>query len=344
MFKLGNKTITTHSPTYIIAEIGVNHNGSLELAKQTIDAATESGADAVKFQTFKTEKLVSRKAKQAKYQVENTGIVESQYDMLKKLELTEDDFLELKKYCEDRGVEFLSTPFDYDSAILLKELGIHAYKIGSGDLTNIPFLSLLNTLDIPVILSTGMASLSEVEEALEALKDIDVSILHCTSVYPAPYDEVNLLAIKTLEQAFGKIIGYSDHTLGSAVSIGAVVLGAKIIEKHFTLDQNLPGPDHKASLNPYELKDFITSVRQIERSLGNGVKICTPSEGSTREVARKSIVTTVPLVEGEVITGEKIAVKRPGTGIPPKHFQLLLGKTMKKSVDQDEPLKWDDVL
>lgn len=344
MFKIGSKTITKETPTYIIAEIGVNHNGSIDLAKETIDAAVKAGADAVKFQTFKTEKLVSKKAKQANYQIENTGKVESQFDMLKKLELTESDFHDLKLYCEQRNIEFLSTPFDEESAVLLKNLGIHAYKIGSGDLTNIPFLRYLNTLDIPIILSTGMANISEVEEALVALKDTNVSILHCTSVYPAPYNEVNLLAIQTLERAFGRIVGYSDHTLGAAVSLGAVVLGAKIIEKHFTLDQNLPGPDHKASLNPEELTEFITSVRQLESSLGNGIKACTPSEENTREVARKSIVTTVSLKEGEVITEEKIAIKRPGTGIPPKHYDLLIGKTMKRAIDKEEALTWDDVL
>ncbi|WP_394186943.1 N-acetylneuraminate synthase [Metabacillus halosaccharovorans] len=344
MFKIGDKTITKHTPTYIIAEIGVNHNGSMELAKKTIDAATAAGADAVKFQTFKTEKLVSKKAKQAEYQIKNTGRVESQFEMLKKLELTENDFRELKQYCEKKGIEFLSTPFDEESAVLLKELGVHAYKIGSGDLTNIPFLSFLNTLNIPIILSTGMATISEIEEAVDALSDTDVSILHCTSVYPAPYNEVNLLAIQTIDRAFGKVVGYSDHTLGSAISLGAVMLGAKIIEKHFTLDQNLPGPDHKASLNPEELTEFITSVRNLESSLGDGIKKCTPSEESTKEVARKSIVTTVPLYEGEVITEEKIAVKRPGTGIAPKHYSILLGKKVKRAVDQDEALTWDDLL
>lgn len=344
LFKIGDKIITKQSSTYIIAEIGVNHNGSMDLAKETIYAAKLAGADAVKFQTFKTEKLVSKKAKQAEYQIQNTGKVESQFDMLKKLELTEDDFSELKEYCEEKGIEFLSTPFDKESAILLKELGVHAYKIGSGDLTNIPFLLFLNTLKIPVILSTGMATISEVEEAVEALKDTEVSILHCTSVYPAPYNEVNLLAIQTLELAFGKIVGYSDHTLGSEVSLGAIMLGAKIIEKHFTLDQNLPGPDHKASLNPEELTEFITSVRHLESSLGDGIKKCTPSEESTREVARKSIVTTASLKQGEVITEEKIAVKRPGVGIAPKHYNLLLGKILKRAVEKDEALTWDDVL
>lgn len=344
MFQIGNKIITTQTPTYIIAEIGVNHNGSVELAKQTIDSAIEAGADAVKFQTFKTEKLVSKNAKQADYQVVNTGKKESQFDMLKKLELTEDDFRELKIYCEERGIEFLSTPFDEDSAILLKELGVHAFKIGSGDITNIPFLTFLNSLDIPIILSTGMSNLSEIEEAVEALQDTNVSILHCTSVYPAPYEEVNLLAIKTLSKAFGRIVGYSDHTLGSAVSLGAVTLGAKIIEKHFTLSKDLPGPDHKASLNPEELQEFVQAVRNLESSFGNGIKACTPSEESTREVARKSIVTLRPLDEGEIITAEKIAIKRPGTGIPPKYFDLLLGKKVKRAVKSEEVIKWDDIL
>jgi N,N'-diacetyllegionaminate synthase len=342
--KIGNSEISLSSPVYIIAEIGVNHNGDKELAKKSIDAAVEAGADAVKFQTFKSEKLVSKFAVQAKYQIKNTEKEESQLSMLKRLELTLEDYTELKDYCEQRNVEFLSTPFDLDSAIFLKDIGVHAFKIGSGDLTNIPFLKDIAKMNLPTIISTGMASISEIEEAVEVLKEIDVAILHCTSVYPAPIDEVNLLAMVTIKNTFGEIVGYSDHTLGEEVAVGAVVLGAKIIEKHFTLDRDLPGPDHKASLNPEQFKSLVKSIRNVERSLGDGFKRCTPSEVDTKDVARKSLVINKPLKAGDIITENDLEIKRPGTGIPPKYYPLLIGKSVKKSIGEDEVLMWDDVL
>lgn len=344
MVKIGNKIINDDSPAYIIAEIGVNHNGSMKMAKELIDVAADSGADAVKFQTFKSEKLVSKLAQKAKYQTANTETTESQYDMLKKLEFSNEDFIELKQYCESRGIEFLSTPFDDDSAKFLNEIGVHAFKIGSGDLTNIPFLEKIAEYSTPILLSTGMGNLAEVEEALIALGDSEVVLLHCTSNYPAPVEDVNLRVINTLSQAFGKIVGYSDHTEGDEITISSVVMGAKMIEKHFTLDRELPGPDHKASMEPAELKDLVSSIRKVEQSLGDGIKRCMPSEVDTKNVARKSIVALKQLEPGMVLSPENIAVKRPGNGIEPKYYSLLLGKKIKKTVVEDTTISWDDVL
>jgi N,N'-diacetyllegionaminate synthase len=345
MFKIGNKEINATSPTYVIAEIGVNHNGSMELAKQSIDAAVFSGADAVKFQTFKSEKLVSKFARKAKYQAENTNDSESsQLDMLKKLELSNKDFIELKEYCEEKGIEFLSTPFDEESAEFLKEINVHAFKIGSGDLNNYPFLSFISKLKIPVILSTGMSTLSEIEEALEVLQDSEVSLLHCTSVYPAPLKDVNLYSLITMKNAFHKLIGYSDHTLGNEVTISAITLGAKIIEKHFTLDKNLPGPDHKASLDPAEFAEMVRAIRNVEMSFGDGIKRCMPSEIDTKLVARKSLVVLRDLNKGDVLTEHNLGIKRPGNGIEPKYYDLLLGKQVKMDIKEDQALKWEDLL
>lgn len=344
LFKFSEKEILKTSPTYIIAEVGVNHNGDMNLAKKLIDIAVECGADAVKFQTFKAEKLVSRKAQQAEYQVTNLKNKTSQYEMLKKLELKFEDFIILKEYCETKGIEFISTPFDIESAVFLKDIGVHAMKIGSGDLTNIPFLQEIDKLGIPVILSTGMSNLNEVEEAVNALSNTQVALLHCTSNYPAPFEDVNLKAMLTLETSFNKIVGYSDHTLGNEISISAVTLGAKIIERHFTLDQNLPGPDHKASLEPQDLLNLVKSIRNVEISLGDGIKRCMPSERSTLQVARKSLIALRDIKEGEVFNHENLGIKRPGCGIEPKFLPLLLGKTARKTIKADETLTWDEVL
>jgi N,N'-diacetyllegionaminate synthase len=330
--------------TYIIAEIGVNHNGDINLALKMIDAAYEAGADAVKFQSFKSDKLVSRFAEKAKYQKDNTGTNESQLEMLKKLELSPEDHLIIKEYCAKKNIDFLSTPFDEESAIFLKEIGINAYKVGSGDLTNIPFLKKINEFGIPIILSTGMSNLREIEEALEVINKSSVALLHCTSNYPAPVEDVNLRAMITIQKAFDKVVGYSDHTEGIEIALAAVTLGARIIEKHFTLDKNLPGPDHKASLEPHEFKQLVKSIRIVEKSLGDGVKRCMPSEESTKEVARKSLVISQDLKPGDILTKENLVIKRPGTGIPPKYYNLLLGKTVKREVKQDQVLTWDDVL
>lgn len=344
MFQIGDKKIGHGEPAYIIAEIGVNHNGDMQLAKQSIKKAAEIGADAVKFQTFNSKKLVSKYAVKAKYQTQNTSSEESQLDMLKKLELSYEDHIELKDYCEQLGIEFLSTPFDPDSAKFLNEIGVHAFKIGSGDLTNLPLLQEISTYNRPVLLSTGMGNLTEVEEAIEALKGTETAILHCTSNYPTPCEDVNLRVMNTMEQAFGKIVGYSDHTLGYEVTVAAVTLGAKVIEKHFTLDRDLPGPDHKASMNPEEFAELVQAIRNVEKSLGDGIKRCMPSEEDTKSVARKSLVVQEDLKPGDVLTEENLTVKRPGTGIPPKYFSLLIGKTVKTEIKEDNVLTWNDVL
>lgn len=330
--------------TYIIAEIGVNHNGDINLALKMIDAAYEAGADAVKFQSFKSDKLVSRFAEKAKYQQDHTGTNETQLEMLKKLELSPEDHLIIKEYCAKKNIDFLSTPFDEETAIFLKEIGIHAYKVGSGDLTNIPFLRKIDEFGLPIILSTGMSNLGEIEEALEVINKSSIALLHCTSSYPAPVEDINLRAMVTIQKAFNKVVGYSDHTEGIEIALAAVALGARIIEKHFTLDKNLPGPDHKASLEPHEFKQLVKSIRIVEKSLGDGVKRCMPSEENTKEVARKSLVVSQNLKPGDILTRKNLAIKRPGTGIQPKDYNLLLGKTVKREVKQDQVLTWDDVL
>lgn len=324
-----------NNSVYIIAEIGVNHNGNLELAKKSIDAAKSTGANAVKFQTFKTEKLTTRTAETAKYQKNNTGKIESQFDMLKKLELTADDFFELKTYCEMQEIDFLSTPFDEESASLLKEIGVHAYKIGSGDLTNIPLLKKIDMFGVPVLLSTGMSNMEEVKEALNCFQTSPVTVLHCTSNYPAASEDINLLAMKSIEKEFQVPIGYSDHSLGYDVSICAVSMGAKVIEKHFTLDKNLPGPDHKASLDPSEFTKFVNKIRNCEVFLGDGIKRSMPSEESTRDVARKSVVASMDLKKGTILSANMLTVKRPGYGIKPSNLYKIIGKriTVDKKVD-----------
>lgn len=330
-------------PVYMIAEVGVNHNGSLDRALACIDEALKCGADAVKFQTFKSENLVTRQAKKAEYQTENTGSSGSQLDMLKKLELRFEDFVTLKKYCEQVGIDFLSTPFDAESAEFLDSIGVDAFKVGSGDMNNIPFLKQLNRYQRPVLLSTGMADIEEIGESLAALDRCEVAVLHCTSDYPAPLEDVNLAAIRTLEKTFGRVTGYSDHTEGIEITLAAVAMGARIIEKHFTLDRSLPGPDHQASLEPEALKALIEGVRNIERAWGDGIKRCMPSEAGTREVARKSVVVTRAKKAGDVLSEADLTVKRPGTGLAPKHYFDLLGRTLIKDVEEEQLLEWDDV-
>jgi len=344
LIKVGNKTIGSGSPTYIIAEAGVNHNGDMKLAKELIDAAAIAGADAVKFQTFKTENVVSRLAPKAKYQLENTSPNESQFEMIKRLEMSDHNFYELKDYSEMKGIQFLSTPFDEASVDLLEKLNVEVYKIGSGEITNLPLLRYIAAKRKPVILSTGMANLGEVEEALEVLKECEVILLHATSNYPTSVDDVNLLSMKTMEVAFKKIVGYSDHTQGFEVAVAAVALGAKVIEKHFTLDKDLTGPDHKASLDPKELKTLVSLIRNVEKSLGNGIKKAMPSEENTRLAARKSIVANEVIMQGTVLTKELLAIKRPGNGIPPKYFGQLIGATVRKNIAVDETIQWGHLI
>lgn len=329
--------------TFIIAEAGVNHNGSLELAKKLVDVAALAGADAVKFQTFKAEKLVAKNAQKADYQKQTTDAAESQYDMIKKLELDEAAHRELIRYCNDKKIRFLSTPFDHESIELLNALGMKIFKIPSGEITNLPYLRRIGELGKEVILSTGMADLGEIEDALDVLSTSGtpkekITVLHATTEYPCPMGEVNLKAMGTIASAFGVRAGYSDHTRGIEVPIAAVAMGASVIEKHFTLDRTMEGPDHKASLEPGELCAMVNAIRNIEQALGDGVKKPSQSERKNMAVARKSIVAARPIRTGEVFTSENIAIKRPGNGISPMRYDEVVGQRAARDYDEDEPL------
>ncbi|MDP3464905.1 MAG: N-acetylneuraminate synthase [Sulfuricurvum sp.] len=326
---------------FVIAEAGVNHNGSLQLAKKLIDAASEAGADAVKFQTFRADKLVSKNAQKAQYQKETTEAGESQYEMIKKLELDESAHHELLSYCNGKNILFLSTPFDHDSIELLKDLGMTIFKIPSGEITNLPYLRHIGRLQKEIILSTGMANLAEIKDALTVLVSSgtpkeNITILHATTEYPCPIDEVNLRAMETIKKTFGVRVGYSDHTKGIYVPIAAVAMGACVIEKHFTLDCSMEGPDHKASLEPDELIAMVNAIRTIEKALGDGVKKPTPSERKNMAVARKSIVAACTIAKGEIFTEDNITVKRPGNGINPMRFDEIMGTIALKEYQEDE--------
>lgn len=323
----------------IIAEIGVNHNGNKDLAVKMIKAAKDCGADAAKIQIFKTEELVTREAEKAQYQ-KNTGPnSESQFDMLKKYELTVDDIVLIKKYSEEINIELLATPFDFESLDIMEKVGFGTIKISSGDITNIPLLKKVNQIGRNVILSTGMSNLAEVEEAVSAFDDkIDLTLLHCTSNYPTEPQEVNLRAMETLKYAFQKRVGYSDHTEGIEIAIAAVVLGAEVIEKHFTLDRSLPGPDHKASLDQDAFIKMVKGIRNVEMAMGDGLKYCRVCENEVKNVARKSIVARYDIEAGETFTKENIAVKRPGTGMHPRFYELLLGKRATVNIREDQQI------
>lgn len=326
--------------TIIIAEAGDNHNGDVKLAHKLIDVAKEKGADYVKFQTFKTEKIISVNAKMAEYQKQNTGIEESQFDMVKKLELSFDDFRKLKKHCDEAGIKFLTTPFDLESLdFAVNDLGVDVIKIPSGEVTNLPLLLAAAKTGKPVYLSTGMCSLEEVEDCVKALKDNgagEITLLHCTTQYPAPLESVNLRAMLTLKEKFGCEVGYSDHTAGIEVPVYAVCMGAKVIEKHFTLDKNMPGPDHKASLDPQELGAMIRAVRRAEVILGDGIKRVQDAERGNVSVARKSIVAARRIKKGEVFSDENLGTKRPGDGISPMRWNEVVGKTAKRDFEEDD--------
>lgn len=327
--------------TFIIAEAGINHNGSIEIAKKMIEVAKECGADAIKFQTFKAEKVISKCAPKAEYQKQTTGEIDSQLEMVKKLELSFDDFIVLKEYCDKLNIMFLSTPFDFESIDFLDDLGLEIFKIPSGEITNLPYLEKIGKLGKKVILSTGMADLGEIEDALDILtscgtKKEDITILHCNTEYPTPYEDVNLLAMLTIKEALKVKVGYSDHTLGIEIPIAAVALGASVIEKHFTLDKNMEGPDHKASLEPHELKAMIDAIRNIEKSLGDGIKKPSKSELKNKDIARKSIVAKKEIKKGEIFTEDNITVKRPGNGISPMRWYEVLGKVALKDYKEDE--------
>jgi N,N'-diacetyllegionaminate synthase len=334
------------SHVFIIAEAGVNHNGSLDLALRLIDAAKASGADAVKFQTFRAESLATRSAHKAAYQERTTANAESQFEMLRRLELSVADHRKLIEHCKQIGIQFLSSPFDEQSADLLAEMDLPLYKVPSGEITNLPFLEYIARKGKPIILSTGMSTLGEVEEAIEVLRRAgsdQLTLLHCVTEYPAPYEEVNLRAMQTLKTAFRLPVGYSDHTPGIVVAIAAAALGAEVIEKHFTLDRLLPGPDHAASLEPEELREMVSAIRHIEVALGDGIKVPTKSEMPNISVARKSIVSTRALTAGHSLVLSDLTIKRPGNGIAPKLLPALIGRTLSKSVDKDEAIQWESL-
>ncbi len=323
----------------MIAEAGVNHNGSLELAKKLVDTAKDSGADCVKFQTFISKNIVSKNAVKADYQKKQTKTEESQQDMLKKLELSFDDFVELNQYCSEKNIEFLSTAFDFDSIDFLNSLGISRWKIPSGEITNLPYLIKIAQLNKPVILSTGMSTMNDIKKAIFALKENgsgEITVLHCTTEYPTPFNEVNLKAMLSINKEFGVKVGYSDHTRGIEVPIAAVALGATVIEKHFTLNRNMEGPDHRASLEPGELKAMVDSIRNIESALGDGIKQPTESEKKNMIVARKSIIAKRDIKKGETLTEDNLTVKRPGDGISPMEWFDVLGTVAIRYFQEDE--------
>jgi len=321
--------------TIIIAEAGVNHNGSIELAKKMVDVAVEAGVDYIKFQTFKAERLVSIYAEKADYQKKTTRVDESQLEMIKKLELDIHAHQELIDYCKNSGIKFISSPFDLESIDLLYDLGVERYKIGSGEITNYPYLRKIALKGLPVILSTGMSNLSDVEQAIivlldNGLKRDQITLLHANTEYPTPFSDVNLKAMQTLKDSFKIDVGYSDHTSGIEVPIAAVAMGAIVIEKHFTLDNTMEGPDHKASLEPDELKAMVKAIRNIEKALGDGIKHPSASEKKNIPIARKSIIAACNIAKGEAFTEDNITTKRPGTGISPMRWNEIIGRTAQK--------------
>ena len=324
---------------YIIAEAGDNHNGDFNTALKLVDVAKRAGADCVKFQTFVTEEIISKYAEMAEYQKKNTGKEESQFEMVKRLELSFDEFRKIKEYCDRVGIQFLSTPFDLKSVDFLNELGVPFFKIPSGEITNYPYLIKIAHTGKPVVMSTGMCEPDEILAAINVLEKNgsgEITLLHCNTEYPTPLKDVNLYAMRTMKKMFGKKVGYSDHTKGIEVPVAAVALGACVIEKHFTLDKNMPGPDHKASLEPDELGRMVKNIRNIEIALGDGVKRVSESERKNIAIARKSIVARRNIQEGEILTEENLAVKRPGTGINPMQWMEVLGTRAVRDFKEDE--------
>lgn len=342
-FRVGDRVIGGGA-VFVVAEAGVNHNGDPELARRLVDAAVEAGADAVKFQTFCTDALVTARAPKAAYQRETTGAGEGQRTMLARLELPLAVQGELKVRSETRGLLFFSSPFDEASADALEALGVELYKVPSGEITNLPYLRHVAAKRRPIVLSTGMSTLEEVAVAARAIReggDPPLALLHCLSSYPAPASEVNLRAMDTLRERFGVPVGFSDHTLGTEVAIAAAARGAAVVEKHFTLDKRLPGPDHRASLEPAELAALVRAIRHVEAALGDGVKRPMPSEADTRRVARKSLVAARPIRAGERLTAGLVAIKRPGTGIPPTELDRALGRAVVRDLAADEVIDWE---
>lgn len=324
---------------YIIAEAGVNHNGDIEIAKTMVDQAKEAGIDCIKFQTFISENIVSKNASKADYQKQQSDGAETQLEMLQKFQLSFDDFIELERYCKVKEIEFLSTAFDLESIDFLNSLDMRLWKIPSGEITNLPYLIKIAKLHKPVILSTGMSTMEEIKAATKVLKDNgagEITLLHCTTEYPTPYEDVNLNAMKTIKKAFNVPIGYSDHTIGIEVPIAAVALGATVIEKHFTLDREMEGPDHQASLEPDELKAMVSAIRNIEVALGSGKKEPAESEKKNMEIVRKSIIASCHIRKGEILTEENITVKRPGNGISPMSWFEIIGQNAIRDFKEDE--------
>lgn len=331
---------------FIIAEAGVNHNGEMVLAKKLIDAAHKAGADAIKFQTFVTGNLVTGTAGKAAYQTEHNPGTSSQFEMLQKLELSEKNFSELSRYAKKKGILFLSTAFDLESIGILSRIGVPAFKIPSGEITNLPYIKEIATRHKPVILSTGMSTVGEIQEAVSCLREngcSDIILLHCTTSYPAPVSSVNLRVIASLREQFGIPVGYSDHTEGIVIPIAATALGACILEKHLTLDRNLPGPDHMASLEPGDFTRMVKAVREVEYALGTGEKQLQECERENRLIARKSIVAALTIPAGTRLTPAMLAIKRPGTGIEPKFLEQVIGKHARSKIKMDSVISWDMV-
>ncbi len=327
--------------TLIIAEAGVNHNGDLAMAFKLVDEAAAAGADIVKFQTFKAERIATARARLADYQQKNSPAEASQFDMLKRLELSEGDHFRLLEHCRLRSIKFLSTAFDLESLAFLEGLGMECFKIPSGEITNLPYLRRIGRLGRPLILSTGMAKIGEVDDAIGILEASgtprgNITVLHCTTEYPAPFAEVNLSAMRRMGDAFGVKFGYSDHTVGIEVPIAAVALGATVIEKHFTLDKQLPGPDHRASLEPHELRAMVSGIRNVELAMGDGVKRRTPSEAQNVAVARKSIVALTGIKTGEIFSEDNLTTKRPGSGVSPMRWDEIVGRSSTRDYQPDE--------
>lgn len=324
---------------YIIAEAGVNHNGSIQIAKEMVDVAVSAGVDAIKFQTFNSEKLVCRNVQKAEYQVKNTGCNETQLDMLKSLQLSQENFIELKKYCDKKNIDFISTPFDVESLMFLFKIGVKSIKISSGEITNYPLLVTAGKTMLPIILSTGMSTIDEVSDAIKILTDNgtkNIVVLQCNTEYPTPYQDANINSMIFMKDKLNQQVGYSDHTLGNDVAIAAVAAGAKVIEKHFTLDKNMIGPDHKASIEPDELRKLVISIRNVEKAMGSYNKFVSSSERKNIEVVRKSIVASKKIKKGELFSEENITTKRPGIGMSPMKWNDVIGQEAKKNYEEDE--------
>lgn len=345
--KIGNRIVGDGEPIFIVAEAGVNHNGDVGLGKKLIDVAKDAEADAVKFQAFKAENVVSKYAEKARYQKEATGPNKSQYDMIRRLELKDEEFRELYNYAKKNDIIFLSSAFDKESVDLLDNLGVLAFKVASGEITNFPLLRYIAEKKEPIILSTGMSTIGEIEEALKVIREKgveDIVLLHCVTSYPAKIEDINLRVIETLRHRFKLPVGFSDHTLGITTPIAAAALGAVLVEKHFTLDKTLPGPDHRASLEPDELKDMTRAIRDVEKALGDGIKKSTKDEERIKKLVRRSIVAKMEIPKGTVITEDMLDLKRPGVGIEPKYLNEIIGKKAKKNLKPDELITFDKLV